>query len=94
MKNLGFLFILALASSSAMADKNVVTFSNMTVAVAETAAPITWAAHYTDDYASRKEVKVLERNVINANSAVKVGLEQQIAELLAGSIELKDGESK
>ena len=86
MKNLGFLFILALTSTGALADKNVTTFSNLTVAVAETAAPLSWSAHYTDSHASRKEVKLMEKNASTVNTSVKIGLEQQIANLLLPSI--------
>ena len=87
MKNLGFLFILALTSTGVLADKNVTTFSNLTVAAAEMSTPISWTSHYTDGYASHKSVKLLEKNALSATTTVKTGLEQQIANLLKPSIE-------
>jgi len=86
MKNLGFLFILALTSTGALADKTVTTFSNITVAVAETAAPLSWTAHYTDSLVSRKDTKLLDKNALTVNTSVKIGLEQRIAGLLETSL--------
>ncbi len=86
MKKLGFLFILALASTSALADKNVTSIANMTIAVAETAAPLSWTAHYTDTLASRKDMKAMEKNTDSVNTSVKIDLEQQIAGLLESSL--------
>lgn len=87
MKKLGFLFIAALISQGAMADKVAANYASMTVAIAEAGVTLNWAPQLADKNVSEHQSNLLDAKTQAVTDKMTLKLEQRIAAMIEGDLE-------
>ncbi len=87
MKKLGFLFIAALISHGAMADKVAGNYANMAVAIADTGATLNWAPQLVEKKISAHQSNLLNDKTQAVTDKLNLTLEQRIADMIDGTLD-------